>query len=446
MIGRGLITITLDDNDDTIYTEAFTRMQVLGLKGNHACITGTVGDAGLMTEAQIQEMYDAGWDIINHTNPHTNFTTISLAQVDTDVTTGYDELGTFGWTRARRVLIPPQNGITETILNTVLATGVVDMCTMDTVGGFDTANRYPFNRYRIRRRGVGNNAPEVIKDWIDDAILKNQYLHLNFHKISTDVSALDYPPDDFQEVIEHIAQRESEGQLQVFTMTELLAFLDAGNRGPATRRVLTRDSDGSLYFDGSGDVVAVTDSTTIKPSGTGSWTVSAWLNPASKVTQRVLTQGLTRMIRVDGVTKRWQILMNGLTPDRLTAGAVRPNRWQMVTAVFDGSWYRLYIDRELVGRLAVTAGSHTASTAAWNISHSSSEQFQGYMRDIRVWKAALTHEEIIELYVSATVPQTDSLGAEWLLTEGTGTTANDTSGNSNNGTITGTAWSSNSPT
>lgn len=70
--------------------------------------------------------------------------------------------------------------------------------------------------------------------------------------------------------------------------------------------------------------------------------------------------------------------------------------------------------------------------------------FNGLIDDVRIWNTALTATQISELYYNVT--NRTGLVGEWLFGEGSGTTANDTSGNSNTGTINGTmAYSSTVP-
>ena len=64
--------------------------------------------------------------------------------------------------------------------------------------------------------------------------------------------------------------------------------------------------------------------------------------------------------------------------------------------------------------------------------------FQGSIGRVRVWNRKLTDTEIAALYSSGTVPR-DGLVAEYLLNEGSGTTAHDTAGG-HDGMIMGTAW------
>lgn len=66
----------------------------------------------------------------------------------------------------------------------------------------------------------------------------------------------------------------------------------------------------------------------------------------------------------------------------------------------------------------------------------------GQIAALWIWNRTLTDEEWLGLYYSGIVPQ-GGLEAEWLLQEGTGVTANDTSGNGHHGTINGMDWAEN---
>jgi hypothetical protein len=65
--------------------------------------------------------------------------------------------------------------------------------------------------------------------------------------------------------------------------------------------------------------------------------------------------------------------------------------------------------------------------------------FQGGIAALRIWSRALTNREVCDLYQSDLVPP-DGLVAQYLLDEGSGTVAADTSGGNNNGTIYGATW------
>jgi hypothetical protein len=65
--------------------------------------------------------------------------------------------------------------------------------------------------------------------------------------------------------------------------------------------------------------------------------------------------------------------------------------------------------------------------------------FQGGIAALRIWSRALTNTEVCDLYQSDLVPP-DGLVAQYLLDEGSGTVAVDTSGGNNNATIYGATW------
>ncbi len=67
---RPQIPIVFDDGYESVYTVAFPYMAARGLVGTVGVISSKVGTSGFMTEAQLQELYDAGWSLCNHTHLH----------------------------------------------------------------------------------------------------------------------------------------------------------------------------------------------------------------------------------------------------------------------------------------------------------------------------------------------------------------------------------------
>lgn len=66
-----------DDGYASTYTTAFPIMRALGLTGVVPVVSEFVGDAGYMTWAQLRELRDAGWDIINHSKSHLSAATMA---------------------------------------------------------------------------------------------------------------------------------------------------------------------------------------------------------------------------------------------------------------------------------------------------------------------------------------------------------------------------------
>jgi hypothetical protein len=66
-----------DDGYASTYNTAFPIMRDLGLVGVVPVVSEFVGDAGYMTWAQLRELRDAGWDIVNHSKSHLSAATMA---------------------------------------------------------------------------------------------------------------------------------------------------------------------------------------------------------------------------------------------------------------------------------------------------------------------------------------------------------------------------------
>ena len=108
----------------------------------------------------------------------------------------------------------------------------------------------------------------------------------------------------------------------------------------------------------------------------------------------------------------------------------RDGTWHHVAVVKSTSELRLYVDGELVDSVADTTSVHSSVDIVLGRESVSSSQsyFDGSLDDVRVYGAALTAEEIADLY---------GLLGRWRLDETSGTTANDSSIHGHHGTLSG---------
>ena len=125
-------------------------------------------------------------------------------------------------------------------------------------------------------------------------------------------------------------------------------------------------------------------------------------------------------------------------------GVITANTWQHVVATYDGKYVRLYVNGTLVDEEAHT-GSIGDSTAnplmiGGYVNLATTYPFTGKLDDVRVYNRALGPMEVTNLYDWAPGPV-----GYWKLDEGSGTSANDSSGNGLTGTISTTnnppSWS-----
>ncbi len=116
--------------------------------------------------------------------------------------------------------------------------------------------------------------------------------------------------------------------------------------------------------------------------------------------------------------------------------------WYHIVGTWDGATMTTYVDGVSRATLAMT-GSLPSGTPNFQIGRMGAPgyeyQFDGAIRDVRVYNRALSASEVSDLYNGAAVSST-GLAGHWMFDEGSGTTAADSSGNSNNGTVNGATW------
>jgi hypothetical protein len=104
----------------------------------------------------------------------------------------------------------------------------------------------------------------------------------------------------------------------------------------------------------------------------------------------------------------------------------------------------LYVNGVAVAQGLCVTGD-TSATQAFTIGKASTSgettarPVNGIIDEPRIWSRALTAQEVSDLYLNNIVPR-EGLVAEYLFNEATGTTATDSSGNGNNGTISGATY------
>ena len=215
-------------------------------------------------------------------------------------------------------------------------------------------------------------------------------------------------------------------------------------RIPASTRLRVRDMGTSLLFgaNASDKIDCGTDII-----GTGDITITGWIKLESLGggdAGRLLSNGNFQFLVA--ANRLFKLSSNGST---------------FITCsddpAFDfGKWLFFSLVRTSAGLVTMRIngvqsglGEHNSGTPVAGTTNliignkSGSRVFDGNMDEIRVFNRILTTAEQDNLYYNGTVPST--LLAEYLFNEGSGTSANDSSGNGNDGVITGATYSSDVP-
>lgn len=230
----------------------------------------------------------------------------------------------------------------------------------------------------------------------------------------------------------------------------------ATSRTLATNRVAVRDMGTALSFDGAGDYVrrATPFDHVVQnnPMAFSFWFFNRETDDGTILANRIddTTGNLhfgwrNSQNRIEGAFFATGSIYTG----RFASPVLAKNTWYHVTIVYDGTTLNtgtngvdIYINGILQPKVSTNyggAGNVTNFTLGGKADATATNSFAGILDNFRTWNRALTAAEVSNMYFNNIVPRS-GLVAEYLFNETTGTTALDTSGNGNSGTITGATY------
>jgi hypothetical protein len=203
-----------------------------------------------------------------------------------------------------------------------------------------------------------------------------------------------------------------------YTDTTLLMLMNGSNNSTtftdsrSSTRTLTANGNAKIsttqfkygsssgYFDGSGDFLSVSSTDTLN-FGTGDFTVEAWIRPETTSRSQIMVGGTAagsfgfrfgaQYANGSGGVGGLSITKMAQSDHETTTFAFSVNTWYHVAVVRQSGVIKFFID----GTLRTHTGSG-ANTNNWGsetnlrvgAGHSTDEQYQGYMDDVRVTKYA----------------------------------------------------------
>ena len=217
----------------------------------------------------------------------------------------------------------------------------------------------------------------------------------------------------------------------------------------------------ALDFDGSDDYIAVADHNSLDVNS--SITVSAWVYPtniANKdgiISKRTSTENSGDWaFRFTSVAKLKLLIWDGNASNGSTSSnsAISTNTWTHIAFTHQNSTNttKFYINGSLdatgTGLTKNLAGNNSNVYIGWD-GQQGDKFFTGKIDEVRIWDDVRTAAEIQNNMYTELVGNESNLVAYYKFNEATGTTVNDNSSNSNNGTMTnmdaGSDWISASP-
>lgn len=213
---KAKLLFTFDDGWGTQYTEAFKRMSKKGIVGTIAVVPSLVNTSGYVTLAQLQEIYDYGWDLVNHTMNHVNLKNVDSATIRSEIADGEQWLNSNGFTRASNIVFYPQGGYKDEVI-TEMASRRAGRSIVEAIEPGS-----PSDKYKIKIRNVINTVtPTTVQGWIDEAINTGGTLILLWHILTSPAdTSTKYTPTDFQTIVDYAHSKRD--QIDILTITEYL--------------------------------------------------------------------------------------------------------------------------------------------------------------------------------------------------------------------------------
>lgn len=229
----------------------------------------------------------------------------------------------------------------------------------------------------------------------------------------------------------------------------------------------------ALSFDGSNDYLQTNLPSGVIDTNTNSFTISAWVNLKENGYTSDIIVGKsgyhTGILPNQSGGYQCTIINNSNTAFNITTTNGLTNQWSHLTCVFDKETmlWKAYLNGKFVNQTTFTGTIRNYSTAFQVGGNTSGQMINAIVDDVKIYNYALTADEVKQDYnqgaslVAGSSNQTiggttTSLDycipgdtstcsppiAEWKMDEGIGTTAYDTSGNSNNARLVNSpSWS-----
>jgi peptidoglycan/xylan/chitin deacetylase (PgdA/CDA1 family) len=216
----GNVIFTMDDQWSTQYTEAFPILQEYGMKGNIAVISNEVGSTGKMTKAQLQEVYDKGWDLMVHTVNHPDLSTLAKEVQRTEIKGCRQWLIDNGFSRGANTVVYPYGGYNDNTVAVMQEEGITWARSL--VDGVDS--NPPIRKHDIHTINLITGTPvDYAKKAIDRAIATGSTVVFLNHKYGNtdDGIGMYYSTTSFREIVAYVAAKRNQGKCNVLSVSQL---------------------------------------------------------------------------------------------------------------------------------------------------------------------------------------------------------------------------------
>lgn len=219
---RPKVIVEFDDGWVSAYTNAFPIMQEKNIKGTMGVIAARINVSGFLSDAQANEMYDAGWDMITHGD--FDMTTLaSQAAMVTDIQNNRAYMTSKGLTRnnCHMHYTYPLGRFNNTVLAAMKQAGMYTARTIISEGISTARGVDNFHLLRAHELRSDTTTLAMAKGYIDTCIARGETLILFGHLIvANPTNYLEWSTSDFQELIDYLHTKVQAGEIDVVTRSE----------------------------------------------------------------------------------------------------------------------------------------------------------------------------------------------------------------------------------
>ncbi|PPB48992.1 hypothetical protein C4K88_09700 [Arthrobacter pityocampae] len=180
----GMVSVTFDDGWTSQYNNALPVLNKYGVPATMYIISGSIDDApNYMTQAQIQAFADRGDQIASHTVTHSDLTTLTAGQLDSELAQSRATLQQLFGPSAGIDFASPYgayNATTTAAVKNYYATQRNTDEGFNAPAGFD-----PYNV--VVQNVVSTTTTATVQGWVDTARATNTWLILVYHEVGASI-------------------------------------------------------------------------------------------------------------------------------------------------------------------------------------------------------------------------------------------------------------------
>jgi len=214
-----MVSLTFDDGWSSIYTNGLPLLQKYGFVSTQYIISGKLNTANYMTTAMVQAFKNAGSEIGSHTVTHPDLTTLTSANLKTELSSSKTTLQKLFGTDTALDFASPYGRYNSAVITAIKQ---YYQSHRSTDVGFNSKDT--FNPYNILVQNVdADTTPAQVAAWVAKAKADNTWLVLVYHEVtdSTNTDGYSVTPADLDAELANI---KASG-ISVETMSQALATI-----------------------------------------------------------------------------------------------------------------------------------------------------------------------------------------------------------------------------